>query len=165
MNDKLGWAVGDDVIFWTDNGGEKWWLATVNSGGYPSDYNRVRFLDELHGWSTARDTKEFFVTDDGGRHWERRNGPGQFLGPSAEVAFVNPRRGFAINRFLYETDDSGKSWKRVRNNDPDNGAEYLGIDRARDSSVIAFGLEANGMVTLVSSDGGGTWRKRIDLRK
>lgn len=165
MNEKLGWAVGDYVLCWTDNGCETWQLGAVNSGGFTFVYDRVRFLDELHGWSTARDTKEFFVTDDGGRHWQLRNGPGKFLGPSAEVAFLNSRRGFAINRFLYETEDGGKKWVRLRDDPSSHGAEYSGIDRARDGSLIAFGFKDNVMMTLVSRDAGASWRSnRFDGR-
>jgi photosystem II stability/assembly factor-like uncharacterized protein len=157
LSEKLGWAVGDDVIFWTKNGGERWERATVNPVNYMFVFDHVRFLDDRNGWTTARDTKEFFVTDDGGRHWHLRSGPGRFLGPSAEVVFLDSRRAFAINRFLYETKDGGRRWSRRFADSPDQGPEYLGIDRARDGTLIAFGFDTSGRVIMVSRDSGATW--------
>lgn len=158
VNEKLGWAVGDCVLYWTIDGGDTWKLASIDSGSHSQVCTRVQFVDEKNGWITVRDSSDFLRTTDAGRHWKLLKGPGRFLGPSAEVVFLDRERGFGVNRALYKTGDGGKSWTISPESRADRGKEYVGIERARDGTLIALAFEVNTIVAFTSRDAGATWR-------
>lgn len=158
VSEKLGWAVGDRVIYWTIDGGDTWEIASINSRSYSQVFTRVRFRDEEIGWITVRNSNHFLLTTDSGRNWKLLTGPGPFLGQSPEVVFLDRQRGYAVNRKLYKTEDGGKSWTIPPESREDRGKEYVGLDRARDGTLIALALEGNTMVALTSRDARGTWR-------
>ncbi|MFY9556471.1 MAG: YCF48-related protein, partial [Blastocatellia bacterium] len=158
LNERLGWVVGDGVIYWTMDGGDAWQLASITSGGNRQVCTRVRFLDEQTGWITVRHSNEFLITTDGGKHWKLLKGPGPFLGPSADLIVLDRQHGFAVNRALYETKDGGKSWSTPPESKTERGKEYLQLERAVDGTLIAFGFDVNRMVALTSRDAGATWQ-------
>ncbi|HGJ65253.1 TPA: hypothetical protein ENS27_07665, partial [bacterium] len=66
LNDKLGWAVGDNgIIVHTDNGGNEWKKQDLNTDTY---LRTVHFADEKNGWIVGDDG---FIaqTSNGGMTW------------------------------------------------------------------------------------------------
>lgn len=151
-----GWVVGDDVILWTTNGGDKWYLADAPH----MDYSSTRFVDGHFGWATERQGSRVAVTTDGGRRWESLSGPPAFGSWPARVLFVTQRHGFATVLSLYETKDGGQTWawRAGGNRPPKKVYEYLGA--ALDGTLVAMGINDEMAIALISTDSGLTWYPR-----
>jgi photosystem II stability/assembly factor-like uncharacterized protein len=156
LDQQTGWAVGDFVILWTENGGRTW-----NTAKQGREYlcKRVRFLDGKFGWATMRDANDILVSNDGGRHWKMLAGPAKFMGTPVEAVFITPEHGFATtsNSNLYETRDGGRSWKPRHTGVCGNKAVYAYIDQAHDGTLIALCRENGSQKNAISADNGITW--------
>lgn len=153
LSEKIGWTVGDTVIYRTVDGGEHWIPAGVNG----AVCERVSFIDEQHGWVMMRDTNATLKSSDGGRNWTIIPGPAPFIGVPTEVVFLTPQHGFAACVYLYETTDGGLSWQRRSDVQGIAGVEYTHIRQARDGSSLVIGHGSKTFPTLVSNDYGKTF--------
>lgn len=156
-----GWIVADaGVIFWTNNGGEKFNLARAEN----VDYKSVTFLDDHFGWATYRYGNSSWgvaVSDDAGRHWKLLSESLAFGTWNVDAVFLTPEHGFAISRTLYETLDGGRKWISVSERGADDGSEFSYLGRAQDGTLVAFGTKDNRFLILTSGDGGRTWQSSI----
>jgi len=153
LTEKIGWAVGDTVIYWTVDGGEHWLPARTNG----AVCERVSFIDELHGWITMRDTNAILASSDGGRNWTIIPAPAPFIGVPTEVVFLTPQHGFAACVYLYETTNGGLTWRQRSDLQGIAGAEYTNIRRALDSTLLVIGGGNKTFSTLASTDYGKTF--------
>lgn len=159
FSDRLyGWVVGDGVIFATTDGGETWKMSEINGRNQDAVFEKVLFVDRIHGWVTMKDQDKLLYTNDGGSRWSSLNGPATMLGlQTFHITFVTPEHGFAILRRLYETTDSGFHWKELAQATCDKDRDFGYLGRACDSSLITFCFSSGMPRFLVSTDNGKTW--------
>jgi len=67
INDREGWAVGDDGILHTSDGGETWSYQMHYHTG-ENYVDAIAFADSKHGWAIGRDS--IIRTTDGGITWK-----------------------------------------------------------------------------------------------
>jgi len=183
-----GWAVGDQRLLVTADGGSTWRDVTPpapTEGGSAANLLGVQFLDPDHGWVAFAepfklDTDPGFGrvdvwrTTDGGQTWARSELPrakintaGDTLGPFS-FDFIDPAHGFAFisgnytrrlsDSDLYWTADGGATWSA----DHPTGPGSLGVE----GSSISFASADDGVVAgspvgsgiFVTHDGGKTWQ-------
>jgi len=82
-----GWAVGQDTILATADGGLRW---TVQRSG-PLGLTSVDFISSQVGWAVGLDT--LLATSDGGAHWTALPEPCPLI---RSVHFISPDAGFAV---------------------------------------------------------------------
>jgi hypothetical protein len=113
-----GWAVGQDAILATTDGGLRW---TAQRTG-PLGLTSVDFISSQVGWAVGTDT--LLATSDGGAHWTALPEP---CPPIRSVHFISPDAGFAvaggrnlgdfgpaipeIAGVVLATGDGGRSWQ------------------------------------------------------
>ncbi len=183
-----GWAVGDQRLLLTEDGGSTWRDATppaATEGSSPANLLQVDFLDAIHGWvafaepfKVATDPGfgrvDVWRTSDSGRTWAKTelppakvNNQGDTPGPLA-FDFLDADHGFALisgsyahtlgDGDLYSTADGGRTWSADR----PTGSGSSGVE----GSAIAFSTTIDGVVVgspvgtgvSVTLDGGKTWR-------
>ena len=163
-----GWAVGDQRLLITSDGGASWRDVTPRApteGGFPANLLNVQFVDPDHGWAAFAepfklDTDPGFGridvwrTADGGLTWARTelpkakiNNDGDVLGPFS-FDFLDATHGFAFlsgnythrlgDSDLYYTADGGKTWSADR----PTGPGYVGVE----GSSISFATADDGVV-------------------
>jgi hypothetical protein len=171
-----GWAVGDNALLATSDGGAHW--APQTFPFVPTDYNNfmlmgVSFVDSTHGWAVGWGN-EIIATTDGGAHWVRQTPP---VDPTYSAwtfmaaSFVDQQHGWVIGfEGLIATNDGGAHWTEQlqRSQLPNHGdvgygvpfqdvqhgwAAYYGFAFADTQSGWALG--PNG--AAVTSDGGASW--------
>jgi Photosynthesis system II assembly factor YCF48 len=115
-----GWAVGQDTVLATTDGGRHW---TAQRTG-PLNLTSVDFISGSTGWAVGADI--VLATSDGGSHWAALPEPGRCL-PIRSVHFISPRYGFAVaggrditdfgpeaprtGGAVLATSDGGRSWR------------------------------------------------------
>ena len=82
-----GWAVGQDVILATADGGAHW--RVQRSGGL--NLTAVDFVNGQDGWAAGNTT--LLATTDGGAHWKALPEPCPLI---RSVHFISPSTGFAV---------------------------------------------------------------------
>jgi photosystem II stability/assembly factor-like uncharacterized protein len=124
IDDKEGWAVGDEgVILHTLDGGAIWHR---QPSGVRASLRSVQFLNASVGWAVGREELPYgmgsvgviLFTNDGGLEWKKQLA--NTLPGMNQVRFVDQHTGYllgdATDQFpsgLFRTTDSGKSWERV----------------------------------------------------
>jgi hypothetical protein len=115
-----GWAVGQDMILATADGGQHW---TVQRSGQ-LNLNSVDFISNRVGWAVGTGT--LLATSDGGAHWSALPEP---CPPIRSVHFISPESGFAVAGgrtvggswpgtpetagVVLATSDGGRSWREL----------------------------------------------------
>jgi photosystem II stability/assembly factor-like uncharacterized protein len=163
-----GWAVGDQRLLLTADGGSTWRDATPpapTQGGTPANLLNVQFVDPDHGWvafaepfKLATDPSfgriDVWRTSDGGLTWAKTelakakvNNDGDVLGPFS-FDFLDATHGFAFlsgnythrlgDSDLYYTADGGKTWSADR----PTGPGYLGVE----GSSVSFATADDGVI-------------------
>lgn len=112
VNDKTGWAVGDNgAIVATVDAGETW---TPQLSKTFEKLRSVFFLDKSQGWAVGGTTKLTLLnTYDGGSSWTPL--PNNISGESflTEIQFYDGLHGFAISPYaVYYTEDGGAHWEK-----------------------------------------------------
>ena len=159
-----GWAVGQDTILATTDGGRRWRVQRSGRLGLTS----VDFVSDEVGWAVGTGT--LLATSDGGAHWAALSEP---CLPIRSVHFISPDAGFAvaggrnIGGFGPETpevagvvlasSDGGRSWQvlptpadaqTVCFSDPQDGwlgaggRLYRTTDGGRSWAPVTPGIEA-----------------------
>ena len=152
LNEDDGWAVGNGVIIWTDDGGKNW----KRAGSDNLNYLRVSFLDRLIGWAVAKHDSSFAKTTDGGRHWNLYEGPPSFGDWTPNFFFLSENHGYASLNHPYETFDGGKTWRRIGEAEQ-YGYGYEYISRTGDNTLIFFGINQGESISITSKDEGVSW--------
>jgi photosystem II stability/assembly factor-like uncharacterized protein len=124
VDEKEGWAVGDEGVVWhTVNGGADW---ERQSTGVRASLCDLHFLNPYTGWIAGREELPngrgsagvILHTTDGGLRWTR-HGLNALPGLNA-IRFVDGQIGFALgdgtDQFptgIFRTQDVGRSWQPV----------------------------------------------------
>ena len=153
ITEKIGWAVGDTVTYWTLDGGDHWHYSQAQGGVC----EHVHFVDRQNGWITMRDNNEILKSSDGGKRWMVVPGPAPFIGVPSEVVFLTPQHGFCACVYLYETTDGGLTWLRRKDVEGIDGVEYRHIRQALDGTLVVLGMGNNRMRSLASNNYGRTF--------
>lgn len=120
VSSAQGWAVGQDVILTTSDGGAHW--TTQLSG--PLNLTSVDFVSARDGWAVG--TTSLLATTDGGAHWTSLPEPCQTI---RSVHFISPTTGYAVaggqnpsgpnptmpatGGVVLSTSDGGHTWNAV----------------------------------------------------
>ncbi|MFO0846032.1 MAG: YCF48-related protein [Gemmataceae bacterium] len=123
VEDRQGWAVGDDGVIWhTIDGGKNW---ERQPSGVRASLRGVHFVDPFTGWVAGREELPgggsagvVLYTRDGGETWRRilvNSLPGLHL-----VKFVDAKTGYlagdgseSFPSGVFATTDGGKTWQPV----------------------------------------------------
>ncbi|HEY7936935.1 MAG TPA: hypothetical protein VID26_07370, partial [Candidatus Limnocylindrales bacterium] len=182
-----GWAVGDQRLLLTADGGSTWRDANPpapTQGGFPANLLNAHFVDPDHGWvafaepfKSATDPGfgriDVWRTTNGGQTWAKAelpkakiNNDGDVLGPFS-FDFLDATHGFAFlsgnyvhsdgDSDLYYTADGGQTWSADR----PTGPRSAGVE----GSSISFATANDGVIAgtpggsgiSVTQDGGKTW--------
>src|SRR5882724_7474351 len=123
IDDKEGWAVGDEGVVWhTLDGGQSW---ARQATGIRASLRSVHFLTPEVGWAAGREELPhggsagvLLFTRDGGLKWQRLLA-GALPGLN-QVRFIDPANGFLLGdgtdhlpAGLFRTADGGRSWEPV----------------------------------------------------
>ncbi|UCE27722.1 MAG: M28 family peptidase [Candidatus Coatesbacteria bacterium] len=104
-NPNNGVVIGENEIYYTEDGGYTWTEAT---GEYGTSNRDVFFLNDKTGWKCGH--SPICRTDDGGKSWVRcEDSPGAIYA----VFFVSEEEGWAVQHDsdLYYSADGGNTWK------------------------------------------------------
>jgi photosystem II stability/assembly factor-like uncharacterized protein len=123
LNEREGWLLTEEGLFWTVNGGQEWKNISPVKG-----YNALEaafFLDSHRGWVMAHEGEGLILwrTMDGGQTWQSSPFPASWEGGSIFIQFVDAQNGwvmlklpsgrnFSIGR-LFRTMDGGSNWIEV----------------------------------------------------
>lgn len=124
VDEREGWAVGDEGVVWhTVDGGQSW---ERQATGLRASLRSVHFLNPYTGWVAGRDELPhgqgsvgiLLFTRDGGLKWQR---VGTNFFPGLEhVHFVDNKIGFVVgdgtgqfSTGIFRTTDSGRTWQAV----------------------------------------------------
>ncbi len=115
--DQVGWVTGEHgTVLYTKDGGDTW---TPQLGGDPQSQeapiSHLQFLDETHGWAW-QGGKLLRTTD--GENWETIGALPEYTGYT-DYRFTSRTDGIAlvirweVSRYIWRTQDSGKTWQQV----------------------------------------------------
>ena len=146
LNENLGWAGADNLLYITTNGGLSW--QTSNTNLY--DIKSVFFIDSLKG---VLATENFVcASNDGGLNWIEKT----TLGGNS-IFFANQNIGLVVgnNGSIRKTTDGGETWisKFSGTTAELNSVKFFNIN-------LAAACGNNGTF-LISTDGGETWISRV----
>jgi Uncharacterized protein related to plant photosystem II stability/assembly factor len=157
-NVKYGWIAGciDSIVYgpyWISNQQIPYLFSTTDSSKSwvrkdtlpTSGFNRIYFLDTLHGWLLAPSI--LYSTVNGGKNWKSRSFQGYVLN---DVCFSDTLNGWMVGSNLLHTIDGGKTW-----------AEQLANISLQQRIVFSNAQNAYVLLSdnrvLFSRDNGNTW--------
>lgn len=130
LDEVYGWAVTEDYIIRTNDGGVTWYNVTpptLTEAGYSVF---TEFLDISHAWVQVVDPNNYPIggtlhrTSDGGITWESVETPFS----AGDMEFVDADNGWILADLgvgagsmavsVFQTNDGGQTWNRVYTNDP-----------------------------------------------
>ena len=102
----IGWAIQNNVVFKTTDGGENWWFQQ----NLLDEINDVFFIDTLIGWITNNSSiRNPYKTTDGGNSWIEQINSNIYF--SRYVFFKDSLNGYITRpNILYYTTDAGFNW-------------------------------------------------------
>lgn len=180
MDEIYGWAVTEQHIIRTNDGGMTWYNVTppeLMEAGYSVS---TEFLDVSHAWIQVVDPTNYpnggtlHHTSDGGMTWEAVETP--FSG--GDLEFVNSQDGWMLADLgvgagsmavsVFQTRDGGKTWNRTYTNDPNlegagetlplGGLKTLLVPLDMQTAWIGGVVYSPGTVYLFRTDDAGrTW--------
>ncbi len=116
VNATSGWAVCEEIILHTDDGGQTWneqGVGISTNGGLD-----VFFIDGQTGWIAGSDVIK--NTTDGGLSWNEQSFPSSSLN---NIQFIDNQKGWAVGWYsgghgiFLKTNDGGISWEETVIND------------------------------------------------
>lgn len=180
LDEVYGWAVTDEHIIRTNDGGVTWYDVTPSSLADAGYLVYPDFFDVNHAWVQFPDMNRYpnggrlFRTVDGGITWESFNTP--FSGGS--IHFVDELNGWVMADLgvgagsmavsIFQTSDGGRTWERTYTNDPNiagsadtlplGGIKNILLPLDLETAWVGGVVYAPGQTYLFrSDDGGGTW--------
>lgn len=180
LDEVYGWAVTEDYIIRTNDGGVTWYNVTppaLTEAGYSVF---TEFLDVFHAWVQVVDPNNYPIggtlhrTSDGGITWESVETPFS----AGEMEFVDANNGWMLADLgvgagsmavsIFQTTNGGVVWDRVYTNDPnlENAGETLPLGGLKilltpldmETAWVGGVVYAPGSVYLFrSDDAGATW--------
>jgi photosystem II stability/assembly factor-like uncharacterized protein len=174
-----GWAIGDNTVLRTNDGGVTWYDVTMPN---VSSFSGAFFQSATRAWilATLPDINggTLFHTIDGGRTWTSfSNLP--FTG--GMMQFLNDANGFVLSGLpsgmfkqavdLYQTTDGGATWVRKYTNNPLDPSAGTGLPFSGDKNGMTFRDTLRGWVSGESplsgsvyiyktNDSGTTWAQQ-----
>jgi photosystem II stability/assembly factor-like uncharacterized protein len=177
VNETQGWAIADQSVLRTENGGKSWSdvtptrietvMSTIPTPA-PQGLNSIElkgaFLDAQTAWIAAPglDRITFFHTVDGGRTWQASElvvSTPQQVYPIEIVSFtfLNVQTGWLFRSTsgglghgfveLYQTQNSGASWSLVAEGNENASGETGSITTLGQKTGVSFRDTANGWLT------------------
>jgi photosystem II stability/assembly factor-like uncharacterized protein len=185
MDEVYGWAVTEQNIIRTNDGGVTWYNVTppdLTEAGYSVF---TEFLDVDHAWIQVLDPNNYpnggtlHFTSDGGLSWTSVETPFS----AGDIEFVDADNGWMLADLgvgagsmavsIFHTSDGGQTWSRVYTNDPnlENAGDSLPLGgikvllTPRDERIAWVGgvIYAPGVVYLFRTDDGGLTWSEVDL--
>jgi len=180
LDEVYGWAVTDENIIRTNDGGVTWYDVTPANLADAGYLVYTDFFDATHAWVQFPDMNKYpnggrlFRTSDGGITWESFATP--FSGGS--IHFVDKSNGWVMADLgvgagsmavsVFQTSDGGKTWERTYTNDPNladsgdtlplGGIKNLIVPLNTKTAWVGGVVYAPGQTYLFrSDDGGATW--------
>jgi hypothetical protein len=159
VSTSTGWAVSQDTILATTDGGRNW---TVQYAGHVN-LTSVDFISSQVGWAVGNSV--LLTTTDGGARWTALPEPCPVI---RSVHFISPATGFAVAGgrsdasgdsgpevpeaagVVLTTSDGGRSWRVLT---APAGAQTICFSDPQDGWLGAAGL------LYRSTDGGRTWMR------
>lgn len=144
------------------------WAAGLAGAAQASvDYRSVSFVDAGHGWAAGIDNHTYLTkvwrTTNGGRTWTAVGSRIAAGGGVAWVAFFDRKVGVWGSGGLQHTADGGGTWQEA-------STVGLGIVMEADFATRtlgwvagSYGTSASGGAIGVTTDGGVTWARQVDL--
>jgi photosystem II stability/assembly factor-like uncharacterized protein len=177
LDHSKGWALTDDNILFTSDGGQNWNNITPSGSGY-GKHAYGDFMDAKYAWvvSTAQpidSSVSVLRTSDGGLHWQSSKISVSDVSVLDYPHFLTTQEGFlelgigggaagSQGVGIFHTTDGGQNWTQVSGTQQANGLPLGGH-----KSGIAFKDVHNGWATgedasvtpwlYVTHDGGHTW--------
>ena len=174
INDKLGWAVGEDqVILRTEDGGTSWMRIYDNrTADIVAPLLDILFIDEQTGFAIGAYGTSLSSTD-GGQIWEDVRERIENIDEWHYNAITRTAGGNLYiageKGFVYRSDDNGQSWEVLRIPriltpeeiedfvEPFYEISFLGvIPTKKEERLVFFGV---GGRIFVTDDGGQSWRE------
>jgi photosystem II stability/assembly factor-like uncharacterized protein len=146
-----GWAVGDDTILVTSDGGAHWSVQHTEPG---ATLGTVTFTDASHGWVVAGRPvgnpipyELILSTSDGGVTWARQVLDGVL--PLSDVSFADGLQGCGVgyNGTIITTGDGGATWQVRSSASPS-------ADRWLEDVAFADGVHGWAVGSIIASDRG-----------
>jgi len=181
LDAKRGWALSDDAVLRTADGGVSWQNATPSGVTAVGMQASSFFLDAGTGWlllpGPDYSPGTLYHTTDGGADWSAASFPYggalfQFRDPANGSALVPLGAGAGSEAVaVYTTTDAGASWTRVFVNDPTAPQADTSLPFGGQKSGLSFRDAAHGWIggsepvsgliyLYASSDGGRTWAQQ-----
>jgi len=168
VNNSTGWAVGDNFILSTDNGGKTW---NKQFYDFQSNFTSVSFIDAQNGWVAGAGGK-ILKTVDGGQNWKDISVDAHKS--FHDIHFADSKKGWAVGyndlpsgALLSTTDDGGTTW--VNQIFVNSSHTYLDMQQAYSMNRV-FALDnkriwasGNGRWFVTSETGGSPWTDLSDL--
>ena len=150
-----GWAVGQNTILATSDGGTHW--APQLSGKL--NLTSVDFVSARDGWAVG--TTSLLATTDGGAHWAALPEPCQAI---RSVHFISPTTGFAVagGQHTASTDPAVPAAGGAVLSTTDGGRTWHAMSAPANAQTVCFNdpqhgwVGANGLLYR-TSDGGKNW--------
>lgn len=159
-----GWIVGTDgIVLHSTNSGFSWHDHDI---GTDSTLTSVYFSDIENGWLVGFGGTVFHTADAGSTWVAQKSGVAEFL---MDLSFVNDTIGWAVGGdygtgYIVKTEDGGKSWSRVGEEETFGGM-YFGVDFVSIDEGWVVGMEP-GFDNFVEEviwhtlDGGESWQRQ-----
>lgn len=147
-------AVGQrGIVLLSDNG------STWKQVPTPADatLNRVRFVDDQHGWAVGYDGT-VLATEDGGKTWALLQFDADWGRAYYDVLFTDAQSGFVLggNGRLWRTADGGKNWEPIESPVFEEQPNLYNIARLGNGTLVMTG--ERGLIAR-STDDGATWER------
>jgi photosystem II stability/assembly factor-like uncharacterized protein len=169
FNETNGWALGNDYVLRTTDGGVTWYNMIMPS--LPS-IRSAYFRNSNKGWVLTNDS--IYRTSDGGTTWTRYDVP--FNG--GHIQFLDDNNGFVLSGegigmqkhpvYLYQTTNGGATWTLKFAHDPNkpnNGLPVSGHKNGmsfRNTSTgwVGGDVPADGVYIFKTTNTGATWAQQ-----
>jgi photosystem II stability/assembly factor-like uncharacterized protein len=157
---------GDTIsIFRTTDGGRRW-NAYQNGFGGGTEAKEVRSLARLPDGSLLAGGRAWVIakSTDGGRSWQKVDGDWDAGAMGVHFVEPDPRakgvvwaggEGGRFQPFIFKSEDSGESWRRVYQHPGGDNAHYSLAADPTDSKTLYSGMEGYIVKTV---DGGNSWQ-------
>ena len=147
-----GWAVGDQIILRTEDGGDTW----IPRSSRGDEFIDVEFSSEKYGWISAGSSSTYLVTTTGGTTWSSAPMPRSDDSGPVRLVKTPSQSWVAYGKELSYSAD-GRNWIRIH---IDDVSDWQWVRAFRSGVVIAVGekyLPAPALTFATSYDGGRTW--------
>ncbi|MBI3658117.1 MAG: hypothetical protein HY232_17075 [Acidobacteria bacterium] len=185
LNSKVGWIVGDDGLFKTNDGGTTWmslneYLLPLGSESKTTPYalNDGFFIDENVGWIISK--RKILKTSNGGLSWIDQTPSIQYSAPLQrpdeeflKIKFVNANHGWVLGNSPHQppigmsnlgtplflmSSDGGRSWNRADLKDIGRYSNFQFLDEKNGWLVRYDGI-------LETQNSGYKWTLRKSIKQ